>query len=63
LDDENFDLNQSPTSSDTRDTGAPRQQQAEIRTGLAGNRKAHMATDAFSFFEIDGNKKLCKFCL
>jgi hypothetical protein len=65
LDDEDFNLNQSPISPDSAggEIGASRQQQAEIRTGPAGNRKAHMARDAFSFFEANGDKKQCKFCL
>jgi hypothetical protein len=59
----------SPSSSDKNDTRAPTepflassgptQQQAEISAEPAGSRTA----DIFSFYEIDGDKKKCKFCM
>jgi hypothetical protein len=69
MNDEDLILNPSPTSSDNGDTRVPpsslssqRQQQA-IRTGQAGSRRGNMAADVFSFFEANGDKKQCKFCL
>jgi len=72
MDDDNFILDPSPTSSDNEDTRASivppssppshRQQQA-TRTGQAGSRRGNMTADVFSFFEAHGDKKQCKFCL
>ncbi|KAI9451134.1 hypothetical protein F5148DRAFT_1334188 [Russula earlei] len=62
VDDEDFNLNTSSLSSDTEDATIPatlsghRQQQAEIRTGPAGGRKANLGADTLSFFEEDGDK-------
>ncbi|KAI9440287.1 hypothetical protein F5148DRAFT_1154062 [Russula earlei] len=62
VDNEDFNLNTSSLSSDTEDATVPatlsghRQQQAEIRTGPAGGRKANLGADTLSFFEEDGDK-------
>lgn len=77
MDDENFNLDSSPTSSDNEDTRASevphspsnhrqqqqQQQQQALRTGQAGSRRGNMTADVTSFFEVRGDKKLCKFCL
>ena len=42
---------------------APSQPQAEIRAQPAGSRKANLTADAFTFYEFDGVKRRCKFCM
>ena len=41
-----------------------RQLRAESRaSGPAGSKKAQVAADTLSFFEVDGDRKICKFCM
>jgi hypothetical protein len=66
----------SPSSSDTGDTGAqnahqaapsiPGQQQSEIQAVQpvqVGSGKGSKAADVHAFYEVEGDKKKCKFCL
>jgi hypothetical protein len=70
LGDEAFNLTVSPTSSDEEDpevdldfTTARQQRQESRASGPAGNRRAHVAADTLTFFNIEGDQKTCKFCL
>lgn len=66
----------SPSSSDNGDTGAqnapqaapsvPVQRQSEIQAmqpAPVGSGKGSRAADVHAFYEVEGDKKKCKFCL
>jgi hypothetical protein len=45
-------------------TPRSRQQRAKSEaSGPAGNKRAHIAADASTFFELQNNHRSCKFCL
>ena len=45
-------------------TPRSRQQMAKSKASrLVGNKRAHLASDASTFFEHQNNKRICKFCL